>query len=128
MIYAMKDLRGEVDTFELKHYDFEAAAPYEEEIKAFLEKRQLDDSADWKALGERLSGCEIEDFSTEKYVKEYTDAASDAKNATFLGKYFQATLAHKAMMTEKIIASGSTLAGRTVDFIKNYNAPGKEAK
>ena len=127
MIYAMKYLRGDIETFELKHYDFETPAPYEEEIKALLEKRQLDDSADWKALGEKISGCEIEDFSTEKYVTEYTDAAEDAKGATFLGKYFQATLAHKIMVTEKIIASGSRLAGKTVDFVKHYKKRRKEA-
>ena len=127
MIYAMKYLRGDVKTFELKHYDFEAAAPYEEEIRALLEKRQLDDSEDWKALGEKISGCEIEDFSTEKYVKEYTDSAANAKDGTFLGKYFQAALAHKIMVTEKIIASGNTLAGKSIDFVKNYKKPGKEA-
>ena len=128
MIYAMKYLRGKHETFELHHYDFEAAAPYEEEIKALIEKRQLDDSADWKAIGEKISGCEIEDFSTEKYVKEYTDAASDAKNDTFLGKYIQAALAHKIMVTEKIIASGNTLAGRTVEFVKRDNSNGKGAE
>jgi hypothetical protein len=32
------------------------------------------------------------------------------------------------MVTEKIIASGNTLAGKTVDFVKNYKKPGKEAK
>ena len=113
-----KYLHGEVETFELNHYDFEAAAPYEDEIKAIFEKRQLDDSADWKALGEKISGCEIEDFSTEKYVTEYTDAPSEAKNETFLGKYFQAATAHKIMVTEKIIASGNTLAGKSLDYVK----------
>ena len=118
MIYAMKYLHGEVESFELNHYDFEAAAPYEEEIRAIFEKRQLDDSADWKALGEKISGCEIEDFSTEKYVTEYTDAPSEAKDDTFLGKYFQAAMAHKIMVTEKIIASGNTLAGKSLDYVK----------
>ena len=118
MIYAMKFLRGEVEAFELHHYDFKAAAPYEEEIKAIFEKRQLDDSADWKALGEKISGCEIEDFSTEKYVPEYTGAASGAKSETFLGKYFQAAMAHKVMVTEKIIASGNTLAGKSLNYMK----------
>ena len=118
MIYAMKYLHGEVETFELNHYDFEAAAPYEDEIKAIFEKRQLDDSADWKALGEKISGCEIEDFSTEKYVTEYTDASSETKNDTFIGQYFQAAMAHKIMVTEKIIASGNTLAGKSLDYVK----------
>lgn len=127
MIYAMKYLRGEVEAFELKHYDFEAAAPYEEEIRAIFEKRQLDDSEDWKAFGEKLSGCGIEDFDTEKYVKEYTDASEDAKKDTFLGKYFQAALAHKIMVTEKIIASGNTIAGKKVDFVKHYKRLRKEA-
>jgi hypothetical protein len=107
-----------VEAFELNHYDFEAAAPYEDEIKGILEKRQLDDSADWKALGEKISGCEIEDFSTEKYVAEYTDAAAEVKDETFLGKYFQAAMAHKVMVTEKIIASGNTLAGKSLDYVK----------
>ena len=118
MIYAMKFLRGEFETFELNQYDFETAAPYEEEIKAIFEKRQLDDCADWKALGERISGCEIEDFKTEKYVKEYTDAAAGEKDDTFLGKFIRAALTHKLMVTEKIIASGNTLAGKRADFVK----------
>ena len=118
MIYAMKYLRGEEAVFELNHYDFEAAAPYEDEIKAILEKRQLDDSADWKALGEKISGCEIDDFSTEKYVTEYTDAGPEAKEETFLGRYFQAAMAHKVMVTEKIIASGNPLAGTSINYVK----------
>jgi len=126
MVYAMQFLRGEFETFELRKYAFETVAPYEEEIKTLIEKRQLDDSADWKALGEKISGCEIEDFNTEKYVQEYKSAGADQKNDTFLGKYINAALAHKIMVTEKIIASGNTLAGTKVDFVKNYKKPGKE--
>ena len=69
-------------------------------------------------MGERLSGCRIEDFSTEKYVAEYTNASPDAKNDTFLGKYFQAAMAHKIMVTGKIIASGNPLAGKSIDYVK----------
>lgn len=134
MIYAMKFLRGVVETFEPDHYDFDAAAPYEEEIKAIFEKRQLDDSADWKALGEKISGCEIEDFSTEKYVTEYKNAGEEAKNETFLGKYFQAAIAHKVMVTEKIIASGNTLAGKRLNYVKkgrwiriDFKLPGRRS-
>ena len=134
MIYAMKFLRGVVETFEPDHYDFDAAAPYEEEIKAIFEKRQLDDSADWKALGEKISGCEIEDFSTEKYVTEYKNAGEEAKNETFLGKYFQAAMAHKVMVTEKIIASGNTLAGKRLNYVKkgrwiriDFKLPGRRS-
>ena len=129
MVYAMKYLRGEVKRFELNRYDFDAAAPCEDEIKAILEKRQLDDSADWKALGERLSGCGIEDYSTEKYVEEYTRAGAASKGDTFLGEYVRSALAHKAMVTEKIIASGNTLAGKTLDFVEKaaYAAAGKES-
>ena len=51
-------------------------------------------------------------------MTEYTDAPSEAKNETFLGKYFQAATAHKIMVTEKIIASGNTLAGKSLDYVK----------
>lgn len=118
MIHALKYLHGDLETFALHQYDFETAAPYEEEIKAIFEKRQLDDSADWKALGERISGCEIEDFSTETYIREYTDAVGDEKEETFLGRYIQASVRQKTMVTEAIIASGNTLAGETLEFVR----------
>ena len=115
MVYALKYLRGEIPAFELEHYDFETVAPYEDEIRGIFEKRQLDDCADWKALGEKLSGCEIADFDTAKYMQEYIDAPSDQKDETFLGKFINAALAQKGMVTDKIFKSGNLLAGYTVE-------------
>ena len=116
MVYAMKYLRGAYERFEKATYDTETVAPWESEIKAILEKRQLDACADWKAFGEKLSGCEIEDFDLEKYQDEYQSAGKDEKDDTFLGKFILAALGQKSMVTNKIFKSGSLLAGFSVDF------------
>ena len=116
MVYAMKYLRGGYERFEKATYDTESVAPWEAEIKAILEKRQLDACADWKAFGEKLSGCEIEDFDLEKYQGEYLSAGKDKKDDTFLGKFILAALGQKSMVTNKIFKSGSLLAGFSVDF------------
>ena len=116
MIEALKFLRGERDSFEKERYDFAAIAGMEDEIDAILRKRQLNACADWKAFGEKLSGCEIEAFDLEKYQQEYRDASEAEKNDTFLGKFFLAALAQKSMVTNKIFRSGNLLAGYSVDF------------
>ena len=118
MIHAMKYLRGAHETFERGHYDTEAAAPYEKELQEILNKRQLDASADWKALGEKLSGHEIEPFDLEKYQAEYMNAGEDAKGDTFLGKFIRAAMAQKSMVTTAIHQSGSKLAGYSVEYDK----------
>ena len=116
MVYAMKYLRGAYDRFELERYDDESVAPWEAEIHAILEKRQLDACADWRALGEKISGHAIEDFDLEKYQDEYLDAPKEEKDETFLGKFILAALSQKSMVTNKIFKSGNLLAGFSVDF------------
>ncbi len=118
MIYAMKYLRGVNETFERGHYDTEAAAPYEQELQEILNRRQLDASADWKALGEKLSGHEIEPFDLERYQAEYMNAGEDEKDGTFLGKFIIGALAQKSMVTNKIYSSGNKLAGYSIDYKK----------
>ena len=134
MVYALKYLRGEEPDFAKDTYDVEAVLPYEKQIKAIIVKRQLDACADWKALGESLSGQSIEDFDPGKYQSEYMDAPKEEKNDTFLGKYVLAALAQKSMVTNRIFASGNTLAGVSVDFkkkgfkgIKGFAALAEEA-
>ena len=133
MIYALKFLRGEYSAFELEKYDFEAIKDLESEIDTILRKRQLSSADDWKALGERLSGKEIEPFDVEKYQPEYIDAAEDDKDDTFLGKFILASLAQKSMITNKIFRSGSKLAGYSIETkrrlfrtMKDYNKLLKE--
>ena len=133
MIYALKFLRGEYSEFELEKYDFEAIKDLESEIDTILRKRQLSSADDWKALGERLSGKEIEPFDVEKYQPEYIDAAEDDKDDTFLGKFILASLAQKSMITNKIFRSGSKLAGYSIETkrrlfrtMKDYNKLIKE--
>lgn len=116
MIYAMKYLRGEHKQFKTKRYDFEAIAPYRGEIERILHTRQLDASNDWKALGEKLSGCEIEPFDLQKYQDEYRGAEPDQKDDTFLGRFFIAAMSQKSMVTNRIFLSGSKLAGYSVDY------------
>ena len=135
MIEAMKALRGSAPAFEKDRYDFEAAAPYEEEIRAILEKRQMDACDDWKAFGEKLSGQTVPDFDLQQYQKKYLDAAPEEKNGTFLGKYFLAALAQKSMVTNRIFRSGSLLAGFSVELgskgfkgIRDFRALMEEAR
>ena len=133
MIYALKFLRGEHKEFELEKYDFEAIKDLESEIDTILRKRQLSSADDWKALGERLSGEEIEPFDAEKYQQEYIDASEKEKDDTFLGKFILASLAQKSMITNKIFRSGSKLAGYSIETkrhlfrtMKDYNKLLKE--
>ena len=118
MIYAMKYLRGVNETFERGHYATEAAAPYEQELQEILNRRQLDASADWKALGEKLSGHEIEPFDLERYQAEYMNAGEDEKDGTFLGRFIRAAMAQKSMVTTAIHQSGNKLAGYSVEYDK----------
>ena len=133
MIYALKFLRGEYSEFELEKYDFDAIKDLESEIDTILRKRQLSSADDWKALGERLSGKEIEPFDLEKYQPEYINASEDDKDDTFLGKFILASLAQKSMITNKIFRSGSKLAGYSIETkrrlfrtMKDYNKLIKE--
>ena len=116
MVYAMKYLRGEYETFEKERYDTEAVSPYEEEIKSILEKRQLDSCAEWKSFGEKLSGCEIPDFDEDRYLSEYSEAGEEEKNGTFIGHFIAAALKQKSMVTRQIFESGNLLAGYTVEY------------
>lgn len=118
MIYAMKYLGGVEPDFVKSRYDTEAIAPWEAEIKEILTRRQLDACADWRALGERMSGETIEDFELEKYEQEYLDAPKDGKDDTFLGKFILAAIAQKSMVTNRIYKSGNLLAGFSVDGVR----------
>ena len=116
MIHAMKFLRGDVASFETGVYDTQAAAPYEKEIWEILTKRQTDACADWKAFGEKLSGCEIPDFSVDTFRKEYESASAEEKDDTGLGKFIIAALAQKSMITNRIYKSGNLLAGYSTEY------------
>ena len=118
MVHAMKYLRGEIPAFDIATYDTEAVAPWENEIRRILLKRQPDACGDWKMLGERLSGQKLEDFDLEKYQPEYLDAAKADRDSTFLGAFFVAAMAQKSMVTNRIFQSGSLLAGFSVDYAK----------
>ena len=118
MIYAMKFLRGEHEVFEKEKYDVEAMMPWKHEILSIIVKRQLDACDDWKAFGEKLSGCEIEDFDIDKYRSDYVNASENDKDLTFLGKFMLASMAQKSMVTNRIYTSGNRLAGRSVDYVK----------
>lgn len=118
MITAMKYLRGQSDSFECGVYDFDAIKDIEAEIDAILNKRQLDASDDWKALGEKLSGKTIIPFDIDRYQNEYKTASKDQKDDTFLGKFILAALSQKSMVTNRIYTSGNKLAGVSIDYQK----------
>ncbi|MBQ6371721.1 MAG: hypothetical protein IJJ22_01190 [Oscillospiraceae bacterium] len=115
MVYALGCLRAGSE-FETDTYAFDEVKPWEDEIKAILEKRQTDACAEWKALAEKISGREVEKFDIEKYQKEYMEAAEAEKDDCFLGQYIIAALEQKSMVTNRIFTSGSTLAGISVDI------------
>ena len=119
MIYAMKFIRGETDSFKIDTYDMEAIEPYLDRIRAIIEKRQLIACDDWKAFGEELSGQTIEDHVMDKYFDEYT--CSSDKDDTFLGKFFRGAIIHKGMVTHEIEESGNKLAGKTKKRRKRGN-------
>ena len=118
MIYALRFLRGDTETFEKEQYAFDAVAPHESEIRSILTTRQGENDAclAWKAFGEKLSGSSIPDFSLETHQQEYIDAQDGKKNDTFLGRYILAALAQKSMVTNRIHRSGNVLAGRSIDY------------
>ena len=87
-----------------------------DEIETILRKRQPDACAEWKAFGEKLSGCEIGEFETENREAEYLAAGEKGRDETFLGRFIIAALRQKSMVTASIYRSGSRLAGISVDF------------
>ncbi|MCR5653136.1 MAG: hypothetical protein K6F88_04975 [Ruminococcus sp.] len=116
MVYAMKFLRGMYDSFETETYDTEVDENIREEVNRIINIRKLNLSDEWKALGEKLSGCEIEAFDVDKYRSEYLDADKNSKDNTFLGKFILSALAQKSMVTNKIYNSGNKLAGYSIDY------------
>ena len=116
MVRAMEYLRGGAPDFTVDSYAYEAVAPWAEEIRRILARRQPDACGDWKALAEQIAGREIEDFDLEKYQAAYLAADRTEKDKTFLGAFFLAAMAHKSMVTNAIFRSGNLLAGFSVDF------------
>ena len=116
MVYALGYLRGQYDDFLKNVYAWKSIEPFEHTIRKILSIRRTDDSEDWKAFGEYLSGYEIRDFNLEGFQTEYREAAKEDKDETFLGRFILAALAQKSMVTNRIFQSGNTLAGFSVDF------------
>ena len=126
MVFALRFLHGDADEFEVNTYASDEIAPFEERIRGIIAQRRTDASADWKELGEELSGGEVEDFDVLKYQSEYKDAAE--KRGTFLGRFIAAALAQKSMVTDKIYASGNRLTGFSIETVrKRARAKRKEA-
>lgn len=117
MVYALEFLRGKHQEFQCGVYATDTVADVAQEVSRILHTRQLDDSADWKALGERLSGQAIPDFSIETHQAEYLHTSGDKDN-TFLGKFILAALAQKSMVTNRIYQSGNPLAGVSINYRK----------
>ncbi|MBQ9021903.1 MAG: hypothetical protein IJ131_01840 [Eggerthellaceae bacterium] len=118
MVYALKFLHGEHDSFSTDTYDTEAVRSLKEDIMRILEARQHEDGAcaDWCALGQRLSGHSIPDFDLAAYRDEYEQAPKGEKSGTYLDFFFQAAMAQKAMVVDRVHASGNPLAGRSSGF------------
>lgn len=111
MVYALKTIRDPQGVFELNCYDTESVKSLEEKIRNILCVRRVDACAEWKALGEQLSGEQIPDFDEICYQAEYMSADGKNKDDTFLGKYILAAIAQKKMVIGNIRVSGNRLAG-----------------
>ena len=109
MVYALSYLNGEIDVFEKDTYAWDKIRPHLDRIRGIIAKRQVDASADWKALGESISGEKIPDFDMDGYVDLYLLAGD--KSDTYLGRFFEAALSHKKMIAGKIMESGNRLVG-----------------
>ena len=114
----MKYIRGKELFFETDKYDVPEVAPYELRIRQIIKKRQILASEDWKRFGEELSGEEICDFDVNRYQSEYLIADASSKEDTFLGRFIEGAIAHKAMVSNEIMSSGNILAGFVKVFIK----------
>lgn len=119
MVYALRYLRGAEAEFVKDKYAMDEIKPFEDEINEILRKRQVNASADWKALGERLSGENIPDFDINLYEDEYINASKDEKGDTYLGTFITAAMAQKSMVTHEIYTSGNMLAGFSVEYRKS---------
>lgn len=115
MVYALKWLRDGNGEFLTENYDWEAIAPLRAEIEMILRIRQPSACAQWKALGEKLSGAEIPDFSELTYEESYLSAPAGQKEATDPGQFIHAALAQKSMVSRKIFESGNLAAGIILD-------------
>jgi hypothetical protein len=122
MIYAIKYLRDEHEDFVVNTYDEEAVADIKDEIDTILRKRQVDSCADWQAFGQKISGREVPDFNIDAYEKEYMEASEEDKPKTWMGQFLHAAIAQKSMVTNRIHKSGSTLAGISVEAVKEEDA------
>ena len=116
MVRALRYLREEIPAIEKGVYDTKIVSPWEDEIRQILLKRQPDACADFKALGEKLSGTVIPDFDQSLFTEGYRAAAKEEKDDTLLGRYIIAALAQKSMVTNRIYKSGNLLAGYSVDY------------
>ena len=116
MVYALRYLKGNYETFEKDKYDYEVVSKYENKIKEILNKRQIDACPDWLEFAQELSGKEIKDFYIDEYESEYVNAKDDEKDETFLGKFILAALSQKSMITNRVYSSGNLLCGYSIEY------------
>ena len=118
MVYAMKFLKGEGETFEKDTYDTVSVDLHQDKINEILLKRQTNSEEDWKAFGESLSGQEVPDFTAQEYQEGYRSASEADRDDTPMGQFILAALTQKSMVTNRIYKSGNLLAGVTADYKK----------
>ncbi|MCR5675029.1 MAG: hypothetical protein K6G16_04895 [Lachnospiraceae bacterium] len=111
MVYALHWLRDGKEAFAADTYAEDVIEPHLDTIRGIIDRRQTDASDDWRTFGERLTGDKIPDFDMDAHVAEYRNAGSMSKPDTFLGTFFDAAHRQKSMVTTRIMASGSRLAG-----------------
>lgn len=115
LVYALRYIRGDFEDFKTGFYDTETVAPYSETIKKMLQIVTDNNCDAWKEFGEKLSGKEIETFNISKHEVPYTKAGKREKDDTYLGKFFNAAIAQKSMVTNSIFKSKNLLAGFAIE-------------
>ncbi len=111
MVYALNWLREGTESFTADTYATEAIEAHIDKIREIIAKRQSDASEDWKKFGESLTKESIPDFDMDAYMDEYKNADKADKTETYLGRFIDAAIRQKSMVTAKIMESGNLLCG-----------------
>ena len=96
VIYALKYLRGDIDSFETEKYAFSEIDAHREKIDEIIRKRQLDSSEDWKAFAESLFNKEIPEPEFDSFREEYINSRPSQKPTVFWADSFLLRLRKKA--------------------------------
>ena len=122
MVYALRYLRGDTDSFETDTYDEQAKEKYTDRIDGILRVRRLNACEDWRAFGKELSGEDIPEFDIHRYQEQYLQTPKGKKREAYLGKFIKGAIAQKWLISNEIYNSGSKMAGFSKMILKQDEA------